>query len=146
MSDMNGWNLLYHKIHKSCKILEFVASFWISNKNTNLMQINFRAYQWLKISVRTAMPHSTCINISCCSRITMPIEADGIGNKISTFSLQRLPYTHNRNVRVCRYWLRRREQTGVHSRTSIRTEDGGDIFHLNIGWQSTEYTALYPRR
>jgi hypothetical protein len=25
-------------------------------------------------------------------------------------------------------------------------EDGGDKFLRNVGWLSTEYTALYPRR
>jgi hypothetical protein len=25
-------------------------------------------------------------------------------------------------------------------------EDGGDMFHQNIGWLSTDYTALYTRR
>jgi hypothetical protein len=25
-------------------------------------------------------------------------------------------------------------------------EDGGDMFLLNVGWHSTDYTALYPRR
>jgi hypothetical protein len=25
-------------------------------------------------------------------------------------------------------------------------EDGGDIFHQNIGWLPKKYTALYPRR
>jgi hypothetical protein len=25
-------------------------------------------------------------------------------------------------------------------------ENGGDIFFRNIGWLSTAYTALYPRR
>jgi hypothetical protein len=26
------------------------------------------------------------------------------------------------------------------------TEDGGDTFLRNIGWLSTDYTALYPRK
>jgi hypothetical protein len=25
-------------------------------------------------------------------------------------------------------------------------EDGGDMFLRNVGWLSTDYTALYPRR
>jgi hypothetical protein len=25
-------------------------------------------------------------------------------------------------------------------------EDGGDMFHRNVGWLSKDYTALYPRR
>jgi hypothetical protein len=25
-------------------------------------------------------------------------------------------------------------------------EDGGDMFFRNVGWHSTDYTALYPRR
>jgi hypothetical protein len=34
----------------------------------------------------------------------------------------------------------------LHDSFLFGTEDGGDMFLQNVGWLSTEYTALYPKR
>jgi hypothetical protein len=35
---------------------------------------------------------------------------------------------------------------GLHVGLFINTEDRGDMFLRNVGWLSTDYTALYSKR
>jgi hypothetical protein len=37
-----------------------------------------------------------------------------------------------------------KQETDLNQVASRGTEEGGDIFLRNVGWLSTDYTALYP--
>jgi hypothetical protein len=38
------------------------------------------------------------------------------------------------------------QETSIKAGSCFDPEDGGDLFLSNVGWLSTGYTALYPRK
>jgi hypothetical protein len=59
--------------------------------------------------------------------------------------------TNHKYVHICRIWGSRSggyEEREASSQQGLffDPEDGGDMFLRNVGWLSTDYTVLYPRR
>jgi hypothetical protein len=105
-----------------------IKSTWIPFSHPEVRGLIFRSTKFLK-----------CIfwDITPCSSLKVNRRFGGT----YILHLQARRIIQARNQQPATYF-----HTGVLLSSFFDPENGGDMLHRNVGWHSTDYTALYPRR